>query len=112
MPSPKFPTRMDLNKLSVIWIYVAFGEHPAAGVCVCVCSSQLDSSGLVVWVLVCVSVYVGVSTCFLAWLVGCLCLCVLVCFQDFAVHFRALCLLLTHLLCFSCIWGGGLGTPL
>ena len=33
-------------------IYVAFGEHPAAGVCVCVRSSKLDSSGLVVlWFL-------------------------------------------------------------
>ena len=32
-------------------IYVAFGEHPAAGVCVCVCSSKLDSSGLVVLLL-------------------------------------------------------------
>ena len=32
-------------------IYVAFGAHPAAGVCVCVCSSKLDSSGLVVLLL-------------------------------------------------------------
>ena len=43
-------------------IYVAFGEHPAAGVCVCVCSSKLDSSGLVVRVSICVNVYVGVCS--------------------------------------------------
>ena len=41
-------------------IYVAFGEHLTAGVCVCVCSSKLNSSGLVVKVFVCVNVYVGV----------------------------------------------------
>ena len=47
-------------------IYVAFGEHPAAGVCVCVCSSKL--------LCVCVFVRLFVSlcpSCFL-WLVGCL----------------------------------------
>ena len=43
-------------------IYVAFGEHPAAGVCVCVCSLKLDSCGLVVRVFVCVNVYVGVCS--------------------------------------------------
>ena len=43
-------------------IYIAFGEHLAAGVCVCVCSS----SGLVVRVFVCVNVYLGV--CSLVWL--------------------------------------------
>ena len=39
-------------------IYVAFGEHPAAGVCVCVCSLKQDSSGIVVRVFVCLNVYV------------------------------------------------------
>ena len=66
-------------------IYVAFAEHPATGVCVCVCSWKLDSGGLVVWVFVCVNVFVGfnfvclfrcslirVSLCFLDWFVGCL----------------------------------------
>ena len=40
-------------------IYVAFGEHPAAGVCVCVCSLKLDSSGLVVKVFVGVCSFVS-----------------------------------------------------
>ena len=63
-------------------IYVAFGEHPAAGVCVCVCSLKLDSSGLVVRVFVCVNVCVGVCSfvslfadsrlSLFPWLVGCL----------------------------------------
>ena len=63
-------------------IYVAFGEHPAAGVCVCVCSLKLDSSGLVVRVFVCVHVCVGVCSfvslfadsrlSLFPWLVGCL----------------------------------------
>ena len=45
-------------------IYVAFGEHPAAGVCVCVCSSKL--------LCVCVFVRLFVSLCpsLLFWLVG------------------------------------------
>ena len=42
------------------------------GVCVCVCSSKLDSSGLVVRVLVCVSVYVDV--CSFVWLFADSCL--------------------------------------
>ena len=47
-------------------IYVAFGEHPAAGVCVCVCSSKL--------LCVCVFVRLFVSLCpsLFLWLVGCL----------------------------------------
>ena len=91
------------------WIYVAFGEHPAAGVCVCVCSLRLDSSGLVVRLFVCVNGYVGVcsfvslfadSRFFLFpwlvdWLVGWLVgwvvgLCVLVCFAALAAHVHAL----------------------
>ena len=72
-------------------IYVAFGEHPAAGVCVCVCSSKLDSSGLVVLLLrfLFVEVVMGVfvrllaclpirvSLCFFGWLL--VSMCVLVC---------------------------------
>ena len=66
-------------------IYVAFGQHPAVGVCVCVCSSKLDSSGFVVWLLgfrlcnVCMGVFVSLFAClllrvsfyFLGWLVVC-----------------------------------------
>ena len=48
----KFDEAYPTRRLEVLKapqrIYVAFGEHPAAGVCVCVCSSKLDSSGLVV----------------------------------------------------------------
>ena len=74
-------------------IYVAFGEHPAAGVCVCVRSLKLDSSGLVVRAFVCVHVCGGVCSFvslfadsrlslfpwLVGWLVGCMvcvCLCV------------------------------------
>ncbi len=50
-------------------IYVAFGEHPAAGVCVCVCSSKL--------LCVCVFVRLFVSLCpsLFLWLVGWLVVC-------------------------------------
>ena len=50
-------------------IYVAFGEHPAAGVCVCVCSAKL-----VVFLLGCVFV------CLFVRLFVCLCVCLVVCF--------------------------------
>ena len=99
-------------------IYVAFGEHPAAGVCVCVCSSKLDYSGLVVLLLrffVCVNVCGGVcsfvclfaDSCFplFLWLVVgvYVCLCV---FRHLAAHFRVLFALWETFLCFSCTLGG------
>ena len=95
-------------------IYVAFGEHPAAGVCVCVCSSKQ-----VVLLLGCLCVYVfvrlfvclfgcvliRVSLCFLGWLVVCvyMCLCV---FWHFSAYSCALLTLLGTALCFSCTLGG------
>ena len=71
-------------------IYIAFGEHPAAGVCVCVCSSKLDSSGLVVLLLRFLFAYmvmgvfvrllaclpIRVSLCFFGWLLVSMCACV------------------------------------
>ena len=124
------PPLLDYFTYSRGRIYVAFGEHPAAGVRVCVCSSKLDSSGLVVRrVSICVNVYVGVCSLvrlfadsrlslfpwLVVWVYG---LCVLVCFSAPAAHFRGLLAHLETLLCFSCTLGGPwnsivtLGAPL
>ena len=82
-------------------IYIAFGEHLAAGVCVCVCSSKLDSSGLVVKVLVCVSVYVGV--CSFVWLFADSCLHLFPCLVGWL--FVSMCSCVFSGLCgpFSCL---------
>ena len=63
-------------------IYVAFGEHPAAGVCVCVCSSKL-----VVLLLGCLCVYVCVCVCSFVCVCGWLCVdsCLSLCFLGWLV---------------------------
>ena len=61
-------------------IYVAFGEHPAAGVCVCVCSAKLVVlllGCLFVCVFVCLLVCLFVCL-FVLCLFGCLFICVYV----------------------------------
>ena len=49
---------------------------------------------------------IRVSTCFLAWLVGCLRLCVLVCFQEIAAHFSYLIIIFETFLVFFLHLGG------
>ena len=74
-------------------IYVAFGEHPAAGVCVCVCSSKVVV--LLLWCLFVCVVWLFVYLCLslFLWLVGWLfvsmCACLFV-FCRLAAQFRAL----------------------
>ena len=52
-------------------IYVAFGEHPAAGVCVCVCSSKL----LFVCVCLIVCSFVSLFVSLVGWLFVSMCAC-------------------------------------
>ena len=94
-------------------IYVAFGEHPAAGVCVCVCSSQLVVFllgclfvCLFVRLFVCVFVwlFVHLYLSLFLWLVGCLCLCVLVCFLPLCSTISCLSNLSGDLFVFFSLW--------
>ena len=98
-------------------IYVAFGEHSARGVCVCVCSSKL-----VVLLLGCLFVcaicsfvclfgclLIRVSLYFFGWLAVCVYVCLLVVWHV-AAYFRALLALWGTVLRLSCTFGD-LGTP-
>ena len=99
-----------------VGFYVAFGEHPAEGVCVCV-----DSSKLVVLLgclFACVWMCVfRLLVCFFGWLLsrvslwffGWFAVCVHLCFFVFwhlATHFRASLSIRETLLCLSCMLGG------